>query len=218
MHPAPIPLPSYPTASQPAAPSPSCSVRGPLLVAREEEEEEAPTNTPGQHICSPPPTFFINKIKSTYLTVMRYFKPHSLAPAVSISENTAHSSHLPTRPRQQQREGWRAGFSGSVSPRRELARGRWHQPHIPCAAPAGQGEMQWEGTCFPAPPGSVTPCRVQTDSSPPPQPEQGRIRPRGSCQRRFPLPPPPAQLQHGAVGGGNKAAKGIEHGTKPGHK
>lgn len=87
----------------------------------------------------------------------------------------------------------------------------------PCAAPARQGEMRWEGTRSSALPGSITPCRDPTPSSPPP-PEQGRIRPCGSCQRRFPLPPPPAQLQHGAVGGGNEAAKGIKRGTEPSHK
>lgn len=90
-----------------------------LQVARweEEEGEEAPTDTLGQQ-----PNLFIRKVNPTYLTVIRYFKPRSLAPAANDSEGTAHSSRLPTRPRRRQREGL-GGSPGSVSPYRELARG-----------------------------------------------------------------------------------------------
>lgn len=147
----------------------------------------------------------IHKANRTYLSVMRYFKPRSLAPAASDSEGTAHSSRLPTRPRRRQREEL-----GGPQDLCHLA-GSWHgdtDTNLLSLVLLQPGQVG---------PAVSAPCRDLTCSSPP-LPKQGRIRPRGSCQRHLPLPPPPAQLQRGAVGGGNEAAKSVERGTEPGHK
>jgi len=140
--------------------------------------------------------FLINKIKSTYLTVMRYFKARSLAPAASISKSTAHSSRLPMHPR------WRDGGGvplGSVSPHREPAQGHYHQPpallwlgKVGCdvkdACPAGQRHplQRPDAPSSPTAPQAApdqAPWVLPTAFSPSPSPSPAAARGRGRWEQ-----------------------------------
>lgn len=111
-------------------------------MARWEEEKRkrgrkrgrklAPTRSTSTQVFS---YIFTHTVNPTYLKVMRYFKPRSLAPAASVSEGAAHSSRLPTRP-------WQCG-RGRVVPRicvtsQGAGTGTGHQPLFPCAPQPGR--------------------------------------------------------------------------------
>lgn len=177
-----------------------------LQVARweEEEGEEAPTDTLGQqpgsslpfHTQSKPHLFNCDEVFQAALvsTCCERLRRHrSFIPS-------AHASSAAT-----------AGGAGGGPQDLCHLTGSWHgdtDTNLLSLMLLQPGRVR---------PAVSAPCRDLTCSSPP-LPKQGRIRLRGSCQRHFPLPPPPAQLQRGAVGGGNEAAKSIERGTEPGHK